>query len=377
MLLVVQCIILIALFTDFGTSYSVSSGYSVRGYSVKRKFHATQSLINSVSELSQSQLNFDSSTPENKPKVPRVRVFDRTNRVDGQLIWMKEICLLSVQRSRESLQFNHSVTNIAFITEIAKELLYSGIPEQVLELYSSYYDIILRPKAAKIVAYTKKEKREQLERERIANADPNNDMPIVPDIKLIGVTVRAFIALNDVKGAVKLLQAVSRVGLNFDSESKSMLLADLAECSAEGLNAALQIRRSMREKNESLSALAYAGILTGIRQHGLGKKKNSVVKLLMGAADEADQLALDAELGTAFLLTSEKAYDLAHELLSDYLSQEERKALSRFPDSSENSKTKESSKHKTNVKTGKTGGKVKRSFKVAIASCTLPILALF
>ena len=30
------------------------------------------------------------------------------------------------------------------VIELAKELLYSGVPEQVIELYAAYYDLILK-----------------------------------------------------------------------------------------------------------------------------------------------------------------------------------------------------------------------------------------
>jgi hypothetical protein len=35
-------------------------------------------------------------------------------------------------------------TGIAMVIELAKELLYSGVPEQVIELYAAYYDLILK-----------------------------------------------------------------------------------------------------------------------------------------------------------------------------------------------------------------------------------------
>ena len=54
-----------------------------------------------------------------------------------------------------------------------------------------------------------------------------------------------------------------------------------------------------------MSATAYAGLLKGIRNHGLARGTRQL-KLLLGAADAADELSLDAELGTAFRLSPEK-----------------------------------------------------------------------
>ena len=83
-----------------------------------------------------------------------------------------------------------STASPLLIIELAKELLYSGIPEQVLELYAAYYDIVVTPIAASIPS-TVPGKRVNL---------------VAPDTKLILVATRAFIAMGDIKGALKLLQ---------------------------------------------------------------------------------------------------------------------------------------------------------------------------
>ena len=44
----------------------------------------------------------------------------------------------------KSLDSDETVPGIAMIIELAKELLYSGVPEQVVELYAAYYDLILK-----------------------------------------------------------------------------------------------------------------------------------------------------------------------------------------------------------------------------------------
>jgi len=42
------------------------------------------------------------------------------------------------------LNSDEETPGIAMIIELSKELLYSGVPEQVIELYAAYYDLILK-----------------------------------------------------------------------------------------------------------------------------------------------------------------------------------------------------------------------------------------
>jgi hypothetical protein len=160
-----------------------------------------------------------------KKKKSKMRYFRRTNRIDGQEKWIRELYLYKRQLdTKRSDQIEDSVENISeasntsdgaqaqgkkgqllspvLIVELAKELLYSGIPEQVLELYAAYYDIIVREDSI----------------------DRFKSGLVAPDPKLILVATRAFIALGDIRGALQLLQATSRSGLEFDAESKSSLM---------------------------------------------------------------------------------------------------------------------------------------------------------
>lgn len=149
---------------------------------------------------------------------------------------------------------------LAVIVDLAKELLYSGIPEQVLQLYGAYYDLILLNEEVKDTAPT------AINSKVIASTVP---LPVVPNSKLLAVISRAFIAMHDVKGALSLLQSSSRRGVLFDDEAKSLLMADLAQCSAEGLSAALQLRQQMMDRAEAVGAKGSAGILRGLHMHVL------------------------------------------------------------------------------------------------------------
>ena len=160
-----------------------------------------------------------------KKKKSKMRYFRRTNRIDGQEKWIRELYLYKRQLdSKRSDQIEDSDKNTSegsntldvaqaqggkgqplspvLIVELAKELLYSGIPEQVLELYAAYYDIIVREDSI----------------------DRFQSGIVAPDPKLILIATRAFIALGDIRGALQLLQATSRSGLEFDAESKSSLM---------------------------------------------------------------------------------------------------------------------------------------------------------
>jgi hypothetical protein len=150
---------------------------------------------------------------------------------------------------------------LAVIVDLAKELLYSGIPEQVLQLYGAYCDLILINEEVKDAAPT------AINSTVSASAVPLSK--VVPNSKLLAVISRAFIAMHDVKGALSLLQSSSRRGVLFDDEAKSLLMADLAQCSAEGLSAALQLRQQMLDRAEAVGAKGSAGILRGLHMHVL------------------------------------------------------------------------------------------------------------
>ena len=65
-------------------------------------------------------------------------MFARTSRIHGLERWINELLTL------KSLNSDETIPGIAMIIELAKELLYSGVPEQVIELYAAYYDLILK-----------------------------------------------------------------------------------------------------------------------------------------------------------------------------------------------------------------------------------------
>lgn len=247
-----------------------------------------------------------------KKKAREQALFSRTNRIDGQEKWIRELFLYKSEQKLKkeevdvTANLNSSISLVSsassvLIVELAKELLYSGIPEQVLELYAAYYDIVVTPDANSLPLGASK--RVNL---------------VAPDTKLILVATRAFIAMGDIKGALKLLQATSRSALDFDADSKSLLISDLAECSPEGLQAALKLQKSMSERKEKVSGVGYAGILKGIWMFGMSPRPKGK-KLLLERAEEEQQLLM--ELGSSFRLSPDKAEALALELVDEYVAQ--------------------------------------------------------
>ncbi len=78
---------------------------------------------------------------KSKKSIP---VFARTSRIHGLERWINELLTL------KSLNSEETIPGIAMIIELAKELLYSGVPEQVIELYAAYYDLILKDKDTQV-----------------------------------------------------------------------------------------------------------------------------------------------------------------------------------------------------------------------------------
>lgn len=178
-------------------------------------------------------------------------MFTRTNRVRGQQRWENELRNfiaaardLRLQRfaatsdsAPTDLEAQRSLAGdadyssfyqrrVEVLTQLSKELLYSGIPEQVVQLYVAYQDSLphIHPES---------------------DASPANSSDSVdagafaPDLKLVMVTARAFVALSDVDGALKLLRSCARAGTDLNPDYKTQLMAELAEHSAEGLQVEL------------------------------------------------------------------------------------------------------------------------------------------
>jgi hypothetical protein len=74
------------------------------------------------------------------------------------------------------------LAGINLIIELAKELLYSGIPEQVIDLYSLYHESLMQ--------YGKYHFKDHID-----SAAP----PLIPNSTMITLVIRALIQLGDVR----------------------------------------------------------------------------------------------------------------------------------------------------------------------------------
>ena len=129
-------------------------------------------------------VNSDLSTP--KAAFSNIKVFPnedskhkykflRSNRMDAQVLWVNELCLLRKQSLVIDVH-NKTYVGINLMIELANQLINSGIPEQVIELYNLYHEIISKNDGKR-----------------------KHSITFVPNIKLIFLTTKALIKINDVK----------------------------------------------------------------------------------------------------------------------------------------------------------------------------------
>ena len=100
--------------------------------------HYNRSLTHSLNHSLTKPFVGTSKRVAKKKSRKGIPVFARTSRINGLERWINELLTL------KSLDSDETVPGIAMIIELAKELLYSGVPEQVVELYAAYYDLILK-----------------------------------------------------------------------------------------------------------------------------------------------------------------------------------------------------------------------------------------
>lgn len=221
-----------------------------------------------------------------KQKRSKPKVFTRINRSEGLVQWIDELNLLrrQMQDGGDALAAAPgSPPSAATFIELSKVLLHSGSPEQAIELYSAYYDLVVCGSSGSdndVLRFS-------------AGCSVDGDAaspPVVPEVKMVLVAVRAHIALGDVAGALSLVSACNRLGLAFDDDSQSTLMHDLAESSAEGLKAALDMREAVRQRGGRINSAGIAGLLRGIWTHGM-KAIREGARLLMDPSFEERALS--------------------------------------------------------------------------------------
>jgi hypothetical protein len=108
--------------------------YDVETNGNELKLEVGDSAIEQVSKEEEDKKKRDKKVK----KIRDEKLFSRTNRIDGQEKWIKELFLFKYEQNLkliENVSVNETavapITSPILIIELAKELLYSGIPEQV------------------------------------------------------------------------------------------------------------------------------------------------------------------------------------------------------------------------------------------------------
>lgn len=247
------------------------------------------------------------SAISNTLQSARKQVFSRTNRVDGLNKWLNEFfewkTLLSITGSNKYLISTNNQANVSCIEivnektdrllEQSKELLYSGIPEQALELYSKYVQCLL-------------------------DRQLNCVLPTQPDFRFVIVAIRSHIMMHNIEEALVLLQAYSRKGYQFYAENKCQILSELALSSPQGLRAAIQFRKVMMERKEAMNINCCLSLLKGIRLHGLIPR--FVDRTLLTDSIE-NVVSHDSDI--SFHLSDHSADEIALDILQHFFSQKQ------------------------------------------------------
>ena len=238
--------------------------------------------------------------------------YDRTNRLEFK--WLNELCLL---RNDKATTGNEFEMRMSLILMLAKELLHSNIPEQVVDLYRLYHEIIVE------------------NNETEEGARGTTEVPIVPNSSIIGVTLRALLRLDDFNSAMRLLRATGRSGIEFDADAKTALIIDLAEFSPQGLRAALQIRASMKNKGEIMGTTGQTRLLKGIYRHGFRKPHEAHLELLVKSTNLVDEdgVIIDSIVEKSnvekdcYYLPSSKAVEISSQILKEHMKKKEGKKI--------------------------------------------------
>ena len=160
---------------------------------------------------------------------------------------------------------------------LAKTLLYSGMPEQALELYARCFDSL----------YSRNSSLAHLVR-----SSPGEDVPVVCDGRLLMVVYRSLLALGRIGLLADVFEAASELEVALDGSSLNLLLAELAESSDRGLRLALRIQQSASLRGFAVNTNGYAGLLRGIRLHGLSRApRKAALVAPLGHNSSADEEA--------------------------------------------------------------------------------------
>lgn len=256
--------------------------------------------------------------------IKRAKSFDLisgTNRVDGRKKWSREV-------ANYDRNTNTSMQTLPLMCELAKELLYSGIPEQTIELYCSF----------------------RCHQDALSSYEY---------FRLSVITTRALLRMGELDAAKTLLkrsysryrpfervtpdeqQSVPSPRKKRSAEETAVVrdlseaVAEMAQHSKEGLQEALSIRQAMLARGHSpLLAIGSAGLLKGLYLHLLSGDEasltpspspspsplmKSLTQEISSRRDSDGINATDYSIGCVETLLPSEIEALAHDLASPHL----------------------------------------------------------
>ena len=203
----------------------------------------------------------EQATPHQTNK--RGPAFERIERGEGRLRLLQ---LASDVNGAEDL---------GAVLVMANTLLYSGMPEQALELYARCFDSLSSRNSSLV---------------HLARSALGETVPIISDGRLLMVVYRALLNLGRVGLLASVFESASELGVAVDNSSLNILLAELAESSERGLRLALLILKSASSGGFAVNTNGYAGLLRGIRMHGLSRvPRNADLVAPLGHNSSADE----------------------------------------------------------------------------------------
>lgn len=226
-------------------------------YSTVRK-HATVSLSKESPEMLGATLDSPHGEKSGKDMVGeksrpiKLNYRSSVDRLEGLQLVLNEL-LVSKQK-----RFTDRKLQIQSIIEVCERLFASGVYEQIIFLFHLFlnHDNYRYLEASATPSFSQKTTLNNNNLVKSSNERHNHRYALFSDRldrlsteltsspQFLLILIRSFVAMDDVDTAIQLLQLYSNKGILFSAESKSLLITQLAESSAVGLQAALKIRTS-------------------------------------------------------------------------------------------------------------------------------------
>jgi len=215
-----------------------------------------------------------------KVKRKTRKAFTRLTRSEGLELWVHELRLSKIGHKVDR------ASTVAVFVELGKAMLYSGCPDQTLAMFRAFRE---------------------------------DNSTSTQSAALSSVVLRSMIAVGDTEGALSLLkECQSQTSTTIDDDALSFLISDLAKSSAEGLQGALEVRKScFKQKGKQIKGHGVAGLIRGIWEHGLKPLRDSESGDRLLLREDAEERELFRESSRSFRLTGREAESLATEIFTE------------------------------------------------------------